>query len=409
MARLGLRRRREDRLGQPVGLDEPGRQRTPHTVPDSSVLRPARAGEVAAGHALDRDHLGPPDQHRPSGERRLAGERRREVRRIDGQDVVGDRSASRVEPEQRQPGQHPPLVRDRVREDDVERADPVGRDEEEPVLARLVDVADLAARAQLGGTGLIPSPPGASRAGRTRPPRFPRYRCGSNSASSVAASSRLATRRRPPARRGSSPLVPRARGRRLDVLVGLVAREARVHQGQEHGLREDQPPADLEVGSHPVGVDDEPVQHPCQVAEHEREGRWRRGRRSARRTSARCPARATGPRPRARPARSRAARGRARRSARRRPGSACGASPRTPSARGERLLDLPDLGAREVADLGRDLVQGRPGDRQRRHVLGVAVALDRPGSTLPRCGGRGARTRPPRRAGRRTRRSPPRR
>src|SRR6185503_20304456 len=42
----------------------------------------------------------------------------------------------------------------------------------------------------------------------------------------------------------------------------------------------------------------------------------------------------------------------------------------------ERFLDLADLGPSEMADLGRDRVEGRGGDRERRHELGVTVARD---------------------------------
>ena len=41
-------------------------------------------------------------------------------------------------------GQHPPLVGDAGGQDPVERAEPVGADQQEPV-AQVVDVADLAA------------------------------------------------------------------------------------------------------------------------------------------------------------------------------------------------------------------------------------------------------------------------
>ena len=42
----------------------------------------------------------------------------------------------------------------------------------------------------------------------------------------------------------------------------------------------------------------------------------------------------------------------------------------------ERLLDLADLGAREVADLGREPLERRRGERERGEQLGVAVARD---------------------------------
>ena len=45
-------------------------------------------------------------------------------------------------------------------------------------------------------------------------------------------------------------------------------------------------------------------------------------------------------------------------------------------ALGERLLDLADLGLLQAADLERELLERRGGDRQRRQQLGVAIALD---------------------------------
>ena len=56
----------------------------------------------------------------------------------------GDEVAGPLEPEPRQAGQDAALVGDRRRQDDVERAEPVGRDEEQAVVADRVQVADLA-------------------------------------------------------------------------------------------------------------------------------------------------------------------------------------------------------------------------------------------------------------------------
>ena len=50
-------RRREDRLGQLLGLAQPGRQRDPGDRAAGLVVLPARAGDVAADDALDRQHL----------------------------------------------------------------------------------------------------------------------------------------------------------------------------------------------------------------------------------------------------------------------------------------------------------------------------------------------------------------
>ena len=54
LAVLGLGRRREDRLGQPVALAQPGRQRDAADRAARLVLLPAGAGEVAADDDLDR-------------------------------------------------------------------------------------------------------------------------------------------------------------------------------------------------------------------------------------------------------------------------------------------------------------------------------------------------------------------
>ena len=65
-----LRRRREDRLGQQRTVDEPGRQRHPGHRAGPLVVLETGSGQVAAGDALDRQHLQPPAAHRPPGELR---------------------------------------------------------------------------------------------------------------------------------------------------------------------------------------------------------------------------------------------------------------------------------------------------------------------------------------------------
>src|SRR5207248_7149608 len=57
VAGLGLRRGREDRLRQLLGLAQPGRQRVARRRAGRLVILPARAGEVSAHDALDREHL----------------------------------------------------------------------------------------------------------------------------------------------------------------------------------------------------------------------------------------------------------------------------------------------------------------------------------------------------------------
>ena len=62
---------------------------------------------------------------------------------VGGEQVVGHHVAEQLEPEERELGEHLALVRDRVGQHHVERAEAVGRDEQQPV-AEVVEVADLA-------------------------------------------------------------------------------------------------------------------------------------------------------------------------------------------------------------------------------------------------------------------------
>src|SRR5688572_13155481 len=137
VAHLGLGRRREDRLGELLGLLEPIRELDPTDRAGRPVVLPARPGDVAANDAFDRCHLQALDQHRAPAE--LLGH-------------VGDRDqvvradvAGALEPEGRQPGQDLALVRDRRGVHDVVGRDPVRRHEQQPVLAYGVDIPHLPA------------------------------------------------------------------------------------------------------------------------------------------------------------------------------------------------------------------------------------------------------------------------
>src|SRR3990172_12853741 len=99
----------------------------------SSVVAPPRACEIPAHHALDREHVEPPADHRPPV---LA----------DLEQVIRCYLARAREPEAREPGEDSPFVRDRCRENHVESGDPIARDERESVIAERVDLTDLAAR-----------------------------------------------------------------------------------------------------------------------------------------------------------------------------------------------------------------------------------------------------------------------
>ena len=140
VALLGLRRGREERLRQAVALAQPGRQRDPAHRAGPAVVLPARAREVAADDR-PRSAAARPAGRASSGRagrRPSAGVSRAAARDVLGRDadeVVRDEVRGPVEPEPRQAGQDPALVRDRRRQDDVERAEAVRRDEQQPVVA----------------------------------------------------------------------------------------------------------------------------------------------------------------------------------------------------------------------------------------------------------------------------------
>jgi len=149
VALLGLRRRGEDRLGKPAALLEAAGQGDPADGAARAVFVPAAAREVAAGDALDRDHLRRAAQHRAARERPAVrvGETR-DGREIGAEDVIADdpARAEEREPAQAHRGQEASLARDRRRHDDIERAQAVGGDDEERccgIRRRAVHVAHL--------------------------------------------------------------------------------------------------------------------------------------------------------------------------------------------------------------------------------------------------------------------------
>src|SRR6266540_5454170 len=97
-----------------------------------SVVLPARAGDVAADDALDRQHLESPAL-------------RRAPVVAEGEQVVRDDLLRAREPEPREAGEHPPLVRDLGRQDDVEGRDAITRYEQQPLVVERVDLPDLTA------------------------------------------------------------------------------------------------------------------------------------------------------------------------------------------------------------------------------------------------------------------------
>ena len=158
--------------------------------------------------------------------------------------------------------------------------------------------------------------------------------------------------------------------------IGVVAGEPRLDERQQQPLAEVQPEARRDVLAHPLLAHDEALDEPGEPIEHVVDGEERVGQddplgrgvgdvplvpegdvlETDERVGphdARDPADALG--------RDRVALVRHRR--------------RALLAAAERLLDLAHLGAREVADLGREAVERRGEQRQRREQLGVTVAL----------------------------------
>jgi hypothetical protein len=145
VSRVGLGRRREDGLGQPVGLAQPRRQRHAADASGLLVLLPAGPRQIAARHALDRHRLGPPDEHRPAAQHvGVTAHAVVEAVHVEREEVVRDEVAHPIEPERGQLREHLALVGNARAEHVVERGNPIGGDDEQ-IVAELVDVADLAA------------------------------------------------------------------------------------------------------------------------------------------------------------------------------------------------------------------------------------------------------------------------
>ena len=122
----------EDRLRQAVGLGEPGRQPVAADLARGPVVLPAGAREVAAHHALDRQHGEPPAL-------------RRAPVRSEREEVIRADRAGAGEPERGEAGQHTPLVGDLGGQHDVERGDAVRGHEQQAVVAERVQLPHLAA------------------------------------------------------------------------------------------------------------------------------------------------------------------------------------------------------------------------------------------------------------------------
>ena len=139
VAGLGLRRRREDRLRQPIRFDQAGaaagcrRPRRSPCSPSSPSPTGSRARRTRSAAAWSCA--------RASSGRRAAsacGARRRRDTRATSvlSRVVGDDAARALEPERRELREHAALVGDARAEHVVERRDAIGGDDERVVVAR---------------------------------------------------------------------------------------------------------------------------------------------------------------------------------------------------------------------------------------------------------------------------------
>ena len=144
VADRGLRGRREQRLGKLGGL---GQTLGQLNAADGTVLvigLLARTGQIAADDALDRNRLGLLDQHGAACEVvTILGKLLGEIRRVDGNEVVGNDVGKLIEPECRDAVEHLSLKRNLVGKNEVERRNAVGGDHQQ-VFTGIVDITNLA-------------------------------------------------------------------------------------------------------------------------------------------------------------------------------------------------------------------------------------------------------------------------
>ncbi len=270
-----------------------------------------------------------------------------------------------------------------VGQDRVERADPVGRDDQQAIGARLVHVAHLPARVQDRVRAHASSTGSFSSRSKT-PPRLARYGCTRNSASNSSSGQDAGVGDLlPHPLLELQPALPGVVGRSLDRFVRVVAGHPVIDERGQHLLAEEEAARRLQVREHPIGIDEESLHHPRHVAQHEVEQSGRVGQdhpfcgrvrdvalvpeRHVLERHLRVPAHHA--REPAHPLRDDGV-----------PLVRHGAGALLPL--GERLLHLPDLGSRQVPDLGRDPIQRGGGDGERRDELRVAIALDHLGARL---------------------------
>ena len=144
-----LRRRREENLVQLGGVLVARAELLAVHRLRLLVFLPAGPREIAAGDALDLDHLHLLHEHRTPTQILLVGlQLGRILIDIRSDEVV--LHAEELEPEERKLVQYLALVGDSARKDDVKRADAVG-DDHQQLVAEIEDIADLAAL--LGNAG----------------------------------------------------------------------------------------------------------------------------------------------------------------------------------------------------------------------------------------------------------------
>src|SRR5581483_11139223 len=112
--------------------------------------------DVPARDALDVHALAALHEHRALRELLALAEGRREAADIRRHEVVRHDVRGLPEPEAGEPREDAALVRDRRRQNGVERRQPIARDDDEAIAAGLVHVADLAAppEGRAGDVGL---------------------------------------------------------------------------------------------------------------------------------------------------------------------------------------------------------------------------------------------------------------
>ena len=139
----GLGGRGEDRLVELLGHLQPGRELDTGNRPISQVFLPAAAGQIAAGHAFDHDRL---QFHRHDGTAAdlVSFFRSDNGQRIDAGQMIRQHALQLFKPEVRELGQYLSLVRNRNRQDEIERGNAVGCNDEQLVVANRIAVPNLA-------------------------------------------------------------------------------------------------------------------------------------------------------------------------------------------------------------------------------------------------------------------------